>query len=96
MWQNSFKIAWRNLWRQRSFTLINILGLTVSVTACLLLYRLVQYERSFDRHHRKLERIARIITQNTTAEGVDYTAGLPFPAMDAIQAAVPQIEQYTR
>ena len=94
--KHAWKIAWRNLWRQRNYTAINVLGLAVSVAACLLLYRLVHYERSFDRRQAKIDRIFRVLTQGTSPEEVSYTPGIPLPAMDAIQAGVPQFEQFAR
>lgn len=94
--KHAWKIAWRNLWRQRDYTAINILGLAISVAACLLLYRMVHYERSFDRHQAKTDRIFRILTQGTSPEEVTYTPGIPLPAMDAIQAGVPQFEHFAR
>jgi len=96
MWQRSWIIAWRNLWRQRNYTLINVLGMAVSIAACLLLFRLVRYERSFDRHHTHFDRIVRVITQGVSAEETNYTPGVPLPAMDAIQSGVPQFEQFAR
>lgn len=96
MWQRSWKIAWRNLWRQRNYTLINVLGMAVSIGACLLLFRLVRYERSFDRHHSNFDRIGRVITQSVSAEETAYTPGIPIPAMDAMQSGVPQFEQFAR
>ncbi len=96
MWQRSWKIAWRNLWRQWNYTLINLLGMAVSIAASLLLFHLVQYERSFDRAQPNFDRIVRIITAHSSAEGTSYTPGIPIPAMDAIQAGVPQFEQFAR
>jgi putative ABC transport system permease protein len=60
MLQNMFKIAWRNAIRQKQFTLLNILGLSIGVTACLLIALYVQDERSFDKFHEKGDRIFRV------------------------------------
>jgi putative ABC transport system permease protein len=60
MLQNMFKIAWRNAIRQKQFTLLNILGLSIGVTACLLITLYVQDERSFDKFHEKGDRIFRV------------------------------------
>lgn len=55
MIRNNLKIAYRNLTRHRSFTLLNTLGLSVGVAAALLLFMVVRYELSFDRFHSKYE-----------------------------------------
>ena len=61
MLKNYFKIAFRNLWRHRVFSLINILGLTVGMTACFLIFLYVRFELSYDNMHSKADRIYRII-----------------------------------
>lgn len=61
MLKNYFKIAFRNLWRHRVFSLINILGLTVGMTACFLIFLYVRFEMSYDNMHSKSDRIYRII-----------------------------------
>jgi putative ABC transport system permease protein len=61
MIKNYFKIAFRNLWRHRVFSLINILGLTVGMTACFLIFLYVRFEMSYDNMHSKSDRIYRII-----------------------------------
>jgi len=43
MWQYHFKIAWRNLVRHRSFTFINLFGLSIGMAAALLILRYVAY-----------------------------------------------------
>ncbi|MCC6462733.1 MAG: ABC transporter permease [Saprospiraceae bacterium] len=96
MWQNNFRLAWRALLRQRQHSLINLLGLAVSIAACLLLYRMVRYELSFDRQHRQYDRIVRVVTAESNSEGTDYTGGIPIPAMDAMQSGVPQFEHFAR
>ena len=96
MWPNNLKIAWRALLRQRNYSLINILGLTVSVAACLLLYHLVRFELSFDQHHAQYDRIVRVITQEKSPDQAVYTSGIPIPAMDEMETSVPQFEQFAR
>lgn len=49
MWQYHFKIAWRNLLRHRSFTFINLFGLSIGMAAALLILKYVAYERSYDK-----------------------------------------------
>ncbi|TNE59262.1 MAG: FtsX-like permease family protein [Bacteroidetes bacterium] len=96
MWLNNLKIAWRALLRQRHFSLINILGLSVSIAACLLLFQMVRYELSFDRHHQKADRIFRIVTTEKNEHDAQFTSGIPIPAMDAMAANIPQFEVFTR
>ncbi len=61
MFKNYFKIAFRNLWRHRVFSGINILGLAVGMTACFLIFLYVRFEMSYDNMHSKSSDIYRII-----------------------------------
>ena len=58
---NYFKIAFRNLWRHKIFSLINILGLTVGMTACFLIFLYVRFELSYDSFNTKADRIYRVV-----------------------------------
>jgi putative ABC transport system permease protein len=61
MFKNYIKLAFRNLWRHRVFSAINILGLAVGMTACFLIFLYVRFEMSYDDMHSKSDRIYRII-----------------------------------
>ncbi|GAB4499267.1 MAG: hypothetical protein OHK0019_36070 [Saprospiraceae bacterium] len=91
------KLALRNLANNRLYSTINILGLAVGIAAGLLIFRLVHYELSFNKDYKNYDRIVRVITVvNSPEEGEGFTAGIPIPAMDAIQNTVTQFEVYTR
>jgi len=60
MWNNYFKIAFRNLWRNKIFSLLNILGLSLGITSALLLYFFIHFELSMDNFHSKKDRIFRL------------------------------------
>ena len=60
MIRNMFKIAWRNALRQRQFTVLNILGLTLGITTCLFIGLYVHDELTYDTFHTKADRIYRI------------------------------------
>lgn len=53
MWKNYFKIVYRNLFRNKSFALINISGLAVGITLSILLLLWIRFEFSFDQFHSK-------------------------------------------
>ncbi len=62
MLKSYFKIAWRNLRRQKSYTAINIVGLTLGIAAAILIVTLVSYQLSFDNFHANKDRIYRVTT----------------------------------
>jgi putative ABC transport system permease protein len=84
MLPNSFKTAWRNIIRQKSYTLINIIGLGSGIAVCLLIFVLIQFHSSFDNFHTKKDRIYRLITEYHHADTKDIFFG------SGISPAVPQ------
>lgn len=64
MFLNYVKIAWRNLVRHRVFSLINLVGLSISVAFCLLLFYHIRYEQSFDGFHAKKDQLFRVEKTN--------------------------------
>ena len=60
MLKNYIKIAWRNLLKHRSFSIINIVGLSFSVAFCLLLFFYIRHEQSYDSFHAKKNRLFRL------------------------------------
>ena len=63
MIRNYFKIAWQNLVRNKTFSVINIIGLTTGLVCCLLLLLYIQHELSFDNFHPNKDRIVRVIME---------------------------------
>ena len=60
MLKNYFKIAWRKLMRNKTFSFINIAGLTIGMAACLLILQYVSFELSYDQFHKDVKDIYRV------------------------------------
>jgi putative ABC transport system permease protein len=93
MFRNYFKTAWRNLTRQKSTTMINIAGLTLGITASMVLFLMVVHFSSFDNYHLKRDRIYRIVNQSDGNQGKDYQAGVPSVLPDAFRNDFPEAEE---
>lgn len=78
MLQNYFKIGWRNLTRNKEYSLINVAGLAMSITCCLLIYALVKINFSTDNFHDSADRIYRIVTE-MKSNSSHHTSGVPTP-----------------
>src|SRR5665213_808063 len=65
MFKNYFKIAWRNILKNQTFSIINITGLSVSIAFCLLLFFYIRYEQSYDNFHTKKDHLFRLEMSNT-------------------------------
>jgi hypothetical protein len=92
MIRNYFVTALRTLFRNRTYALLNVAGLSVGITACILIFLLLRFELSFDTFHDRPDRIYRVATEFNGAEGKGYTGGLPDPAPDALRTDFPQLE----
>ncbi len=66
MLKNYIKTAIRSLMRHKAFSLINILGLAVGISACFLIFLYVSFETSYDKFHSKADRIYRVVTDTKT------------------------------
>lgn len=92
MFRNYLKLAFRNLSRQKAFSVINISGLAIGLASSLIILLWVQDETSYDRFHSKADRTYRL-----TAAAVGLEVAItPAPVGPAIQAAFPEIVHNTR
>ena len=90
MIQNYLKIAWRTIIRNKSYSAINIAGLTVGIAACLLIFVVIQYELSFDTYQPGYKSTYRIVTKHDRAGSTTYSDGVAAPAVDAFRLLFPQ------
>jgi predicted permease len=90
MIRNYLKIAWRNIIRNKSYSAINIAGLTVGIAACLLIFVVVQYELSFDTFQPGYKNIYRIVTEAIRSGNPTYNDGNSVPAVEALRLQFPQ------
>lgn len=96
MLKNYFKIAWRNLTRNRAYTVINVLGLTLGVACCILIYTLIMHHLSFDNFHNNKDRIYRVVSEYHEDDQIYYNQGLPSPVGKAIRNTTTFAEQVAR
>jgi putative ABC transport system permease protein len=95
MLRNYVKIAWRNLWKNKSYTFINILGLSSGIACAVLIFTLVSYQFSFDTFHPASDRVYRIVTEYHY-DGTEYQPGVPQPLGKAFRNDFSFIEKSAR
>ncbi|MFT6809096.1 MAG: putative ABC transport system permease protein [Saprospiraceae bacterium] len=90
------KIAFRNLFNQKGYSLINIVGLSISLAVTLLMLLWVQDEWSTDRFHDKSDNIYRM-KRTIPLEGnsLDVYNSVSYPVLAAAQSELPEVLQYT-
>ncbi|MGN7719401.1 ABC transporter permease [Chitinophaga sp. 22620] len=96
MIRNYLKIALRNLWKHKTNTLINLLGLTVAFTICLLLLLSVYYEFSFNKFHKDPQDLYRAYFSVQQPERTDLQPSMPEPMLKALKEQFPAVEYGTR
>ena len=60
MFKNYLQIAIRNILKRKGYTMLNIFGLAIGITCCLLIFQYVSYEKSYDRFQEKADHIVRL------------------------------------
>jgi len=96
MWRNYFKIAVRNLLKQKAFSFINIVGLSIGIAISILIFLFVQYEFSFDKFYKNSDRIFRIAVDARVGNTEIHQLGTPAPMPAAMYKELPEIEKVTR
>jgi len=86
------KSAVRNFWRHKLFTLINIIGLSVGISAALVIYLIVHFDFTFDKFHEDGDRIYRVVTIYTLNGNLSYSSASPVPLADAAKKEATGIE----
>ena len=88
---NYLKTAFRNLWKRRAFSLINILGLAVGMTASFLIFLYVRFELSYDSFHSKADRIYRLVCDVKTPSETVHANGPAWPVAPALKREFPDV-----
>src|SRR5436190_9427539 len=96
MFKNYFKVAIRNILKYKFFSFINILGMTIGITACLLIILYVTDELSYDRFHAKANRIYQVGLHGKIAGQDIRTSNTCPPLSVALVEEVPGVEEATR
>jgi putative ABC transport system permease protein len=96
MIKNYFKIAFRNLWRHKAFSFINILGLTVGMTACFLIFLYVKFELSYDAFNKKADRTYRLVTDLKTPSDDLHISVTSWSFAPELKRQLPEIQAFTR
>ena len=98
MLKNYFRTAWRNLWKNKTSSAINIFGLTIGLTCCLLITLYIQHELSYDNFELKGNRIARVIMEYQFAGSPASTKGnfTSVRVAPVLEQNFPEVESATK
>ena len=97
MLKNYLKIAWRNLLASKLFSAINVFGLSVGMTCCMLLLLYILSETSFDQHQEHVSDLYLLRSENVQSSGEKMdNPRAPAPYAQAVKAEFPEVVQVTR
>src|SRR5450432_2949865 len=96
MLKNYFKIAFRNLRRNKGFSLINISGLAIGMASAILILLWIQNEVSYDRFHANTDRLYEVFGNDIV--GGEIKTGMPTPEIMApvLKNDIPELERVSR
>ena len=93
MFKNHFIIALRNFWRNKSFSTINVMGLSIGISAALVIFMIAYYELSYDKFEPDRDRIYRVVLDAKFSGTEGHSAAVPAPLSAAIESEVTGVEQ---
>lgn len=94
MLKNYLVIAWRNLWKYKFYTLINIFGLSLSIGCSIILFQFITYHLSFDNYHHSAKQVYRVVNRLTFDDGVPmYDQGAPLALARDLKTNDPRIKE---
>ena len=96
MIRNYFKLAFRNLWRNKVFTAINISGLALGIAICLVIMLFIKNEWSYDRYNEKADRIVRVVFKGSVQGQAMKEANVMPPTAQTLLNDYPEVEAAAR
>ncbi|HEY1871115.1 MAG TPA: ABC transporter permease [Chitinophagaceae bacterium] len=96
MLKNYFKIAWRNLLRNKSFSIINISGLAIGMASAILILLWIQNEMSYDRFHANIDRLYEVWGNDLYNGGIQSGTSTPEIMAPVLKNDVPEIDKVSR
>ncbi|HVZ95854.1 MAG TPA: ABC transporter permease [Chitinophagaceae bacterium] len=96
MFKNYFKTAWRNIRKNKLYSFINILGLSLGIATCFIIMLYVQDELSYDRFNKNADNIARVVFHaNLNGGKIDESVTMP-PVAQTMKKDFPEVQDATR
>ncbi len=92
MVKNIFKTAFRIFWKERAYSVMNILGLTVGIATSMLLLLYVQSEKSVNQFHKDIDNIYQVMEHQTYPGGIRTYEDNPGPLVSVFKDEMPEVE----
>jgi putative ABC transport system permease protein len=96
MIQKNILIAFRNILKNKSVSIINILGLAIGMMVVLLIFQYISFEKSYNRFFENADRLQRLVFYRYYKTGLDKSVGNNFYIVEIAAAKIPEIEKFCR
>ncbi|TMI71617.1 MAG: FtsX-like permease family protein [Bacteroidetes bacterium] len=96
MIKNYLKVAWRNLMKNKIFSFINVFGLSIGLTCCMLIALYINYESGYDRYHKNIKQLYQLGTIFVKQGKEERTPNTPAPMAYEMKQEFPEIRQTAR
>jgi putative ABC transport system permease protein len=96
MIKNYFKIAFRKLKKNKLYTAVNIIGLTIGITSCLLIGLYISHELSYDRFHKNADKIVRVTMEYNFGDAPQKTAVTGTKIGPQFKRTFPSVKEFAR
>ena len=96
MLRNMLKVAFRNILKERIYSLINVLGLTIGITSSVLILLYINDEVSYDKFHENGENIYRVVSNIEEPDNAFTWAVAQIPLAPELKNRYPEIENFAR
>lgn len=96
MLRNYLVTAYRNLRRNKLYTVLNVIGLALGIGCSLVIFKVIKHELSYDKHHSNYGAIYRIVAEDIRPDRVDYSQGVPHPLAHSLATDFPEVGVVSR
>jgi len=97
MFKNYIVVAFRNLFRHKAYSAINIVGLAIGMACCILIVQYIRFEMGYDQFHSKSDRIYRIVRETQSSDGTSiFGIGTSGNLAPALLESYPEVEYAIR
>ncbi|MGN7786074.1 ABC transporter permease [Niabella sp. 22666] len=96
MFNNYIKTIFRNLWKNKGYSFLNIFGLAIGITCAGFIFLWVEHEVSYDQYHAKKDKLYEVMTNQTYGAQTSTFSSTPLPLGPALQAEIPGIANTCR
>lgn len=96
MFNNYIKTIFRNLWKNKGYSFLNIFGLAIGITCAGFIFLWVEHEVSYDQYHAKKDKLYEVMTNQTYGSQTSTFSSTPLPLGPALQAEIPGIANTCR